>query len=192
MLEASEDSDEDCMLRYADGELDAFRLLYERHRGGLYRYILRQTPPDVTEELYQDVWTRVIQARRRYRPDATFRTWLYTLARKRLIDWWRRDGRDPLAFARDAAAVPADAGALHPGRAADLRGCGERLLQLVESLPPAQREAFLLRYEADMTLAEIAATLDSGTETVKNRLRAALQRLHAGLPGECLEERGNA
>ncbi|MGD8873606.1 MAG: sigma-70 family RNA polymerase sigma factor [Gammaproteobacteria bacterium] len=51
---------------------------------------LRQSPRDVAEELLQDVWARAIRACRNYRPDATFRTWLYTLARNRLIDYWRR------------------------------------------------------------------------------------------------------
>ncbi len=184
------DSDEDCMLRYADGDLAAFRVLYERHRGGLYRYFLRQSPRDVAEELFQDVWARVIQARRRYRPDATFQTWLYTLARNRLIDYWRRQGRDPLAHSGDAEAL-ADAGesrAPNPRRLAGLRECLEQLLRLVEGLPAPQREAFLLRHDAGMTLVEIAAVLETGAETAKSRLRYAMERLRAGLPEECLEE----
>jgi RNA polymerase sigma-70 factor (ECF subfamily) len=177
------------MLRYAQGELAAFQTLYERHRGGLYRYFLRQSRRDVAEELFQDVWARVIQARRRYRPDAAFRTWLYTLARNRLIDYWRRQGQDPLAVSGDAA-VPEDAAENptgNPRLLVDLRDCLEQLLRLVETLPAMQREAFLLRHDAGMTLAEIAATLDTGTETAKSRLRYAMVRLRAGLPGECLE-----
>jgi len=180
------------MLRYAGGELAAFQLLYERHRGGLYRYFLRQSPRDVAEELFQEVWARVIQARRRYRPEATFRTWLYTLARNRLIDWWRREGRDPLAFAVDAEVDPPEAtGGGNPRRMTGLRDCIERLRQLVADLPIPQREAFLLRHEADMTLSEIAAALETGTETAKSRLRYAMERLRAGLPRECLEECGD-
>jgi len=184
--EVTQDSDEDCMLRYADGELTAFQILYERHRGGLYRYFLRQSPRDVAEELFQDVWTRVIQARRRYRPDATFRTWLYTLARNRLIDYWRRQGRDPLGLSGDAAEAGEQLTA-NPRRLADLRDCLEQLLQLVEALPALQREAFLLRHDGGMTLAEIAVALDTGAETAKSRLRYAMERLRAGLPEECLE-----
>jgi RNA polymerase sigma-70 factor, ECF subfamily len=189
-FEVTQDSDEDCMLRYAGGELAAFQTLYERHRGGLYRYFLRQSPRDVAEELFQDVWTRVIQARRRYRPEATFRTWLYTLAHNRLIDYWRRQGRDPLGFPGYAGEVADDAGdrlAGNPRRLADLRDCLEQLLRLVEALPVLQREAFLLRHDGGMTLAEIAAALDTGAETAKSRLRYAMERLRAGLPEECLE-----
>ena len=89
-------SDEDLMLHYAGGDLDAFQKLYERHRGGLYRYFLRQGNPSVAEELFQDVWARVIQSRKRYRPKAAFKTWLYTLAHNRLIDYWRREGSRPI------------------------------------------------------------------------------------------------
>ncbi len=190
-FEVTQDSDEDCMLRYADGELAAFKILYERHRGGLFRYFLRQTPRDVAEELFQDVWARVIQAHRRYRPDATFRTWLYTLARNRLIDYWRRQGRNPLAMSGDKA-LPEEAGenlAGNPRHLADLRDCLERLLLLVEALPALQREVFLLRHDAGMALPEIAAVLDTGAETARSRLRYAMKRLRAGLPGECLEGR---
>jgi RNA polymerase sigma-70 factor (ECF subfamily) len=189
-FEVTRDSDEDCMLRYAAGELAAFQVLYERHRGGLYRYFLRQSPRDVAEELFQDVWARVIKARRSYRPDATFRTWLYTLARNRLIDFWRRQGRDPLAMSDNAAEMQEDAAgsmAGNPRRLADLRDCLEQLLGLVEVLPVLQRETFLLRHDAGMTLAEIAAALDTGVETARSRLRYAMERLRAGLPEECLE-----
>jgi RNA polymerase sigma-70 factor (ECF subfamily) len=188
--EVTQDSDEDCMLRYAAGDPAAFQELYARHRGGLYRYFLRQSPHDVAEELFQDVWTRVVKARRSYRPDATFRTWLYTLAHNRLIDYWRRQGRDPLALSGGAAdALQSITGNLtgNPRRLADLRECLEQLLRLVEGLPALQRETFLLRHDAGMTLAEIAAALDTGAETAKSRLRYAMQRLRTGLPEECLE-----
>jgi len=190
-FDVTQDGDEDCMLRYAAGELAAFQVLYERHRGGLYRYFLRQSPRDVAEELFQDVWARVIKARRNYRPDARFRTWLYTLARNRLIDYWRSQGRDPLALADNAAQGLEDAAgslAENPRDLADRRDCLALLLRLVESLPVLQRETFLLRHDAGMTLAEIAAALRTGAETTRSRLRYATQRLRAGMPEECLED----
>jgi RNA polymerase sigma-70 factor (ECF subfamily) len=190
-FEVIQDGDEDCMLRYAAGELAAFQVLYERHRGGLYRYFLRQSPRDVAEELFQDVWARVIKARRSYRPDARFRTWLYTLARNRLIDYWRSQGRDPLVLSDNAAEALQDAAgnpAGNPRQLADLRDCLEQLLRLVETLPLPQRETFLLRHDAGMTLAEIAAALHTGAETARSRLRYAMHRLRAGMPEECLED----
>ena len=183
-------SDEDLMLRYAGGDADAFQQLYERHRGGLYRYFLRQSNRSVAEELFQDVWTRVIQSRKRYRPKAAFKTWLYTLAHNRLVDHWRREGVRPVeqsASDGDCAAMMAPDTNPGPQRLVDLRDCLEQLLQLVSDLPDVQRQTFLLRHEAGMSLAQIAAAMNTGAETAKSRLRYAMDRLRAAIAKECLE-----
>jgi len=69
----------------------------------------------------------------------------------------------------------------------DLRDCLEQLLQLVAALPDVQRQAFLLRHEAGMSLADIAGAMSSGAETAKSRLRYAMQRLRSAIAQECLE-----
>jgi RNA polymerase sigma-70 factor (ECF subfamily) len=182
--------DEDLMLRYAAGDLEAFQRLYELHRGGLYRYFLRQTNRAVAEELFQDVWARLIKHRKRYRPDASFKTWLYTLAHNRLVDYWRREGRRAIDQSElgeagcDIEFADPDPG---PQRRVDLRDCLEQLLQLVTALPDLQRQAFLLRHEAGMTLAQIAEAMNSGAETAKSRLRYAMDRLRSAIAKECLE-----
>jgi RNA polymerase sigma-70 factor (ECF subfamily) len=183
-------SDEDLMLRYAGGDADAFQRLYERHRGGLYRYFLRQSNRSVAEELFQDVWTRVIQSRKRYRPKAAFKIWLYTLAHNRLVDHWRREGArpvEPLAADDDYPEMTAPDTNPGPQRLVDLRDCIEQLLQLVSGLPDVQRQTFLLRHEAGMSLAEIAVAMSTGAETAKSRLRYAMDRLRAAIAKECLE-----
>jgi RNA polymerase sigma-70 factor (ECF subfamily) len=183
-------SDEDLMLRYAGGDVDAFQRLYERHRGGLYRYFLRQSNRSVAEELFQDVWARVIQSRKRYRPKAAFKTWLYTLAHNRLVDHWRREGARPVAqSASDDDCPEMTTPDTNPGpqRLVDLRDCIEQLLQLVSGLPDVQRQTFLLRHEAGMSLAQIAEAMSTGAETAKSRLRYAMERLRAAIAKECLE-----
>ena len=178
------------MLRYAGGDPDAFQQLYERHRGGLYRYFLRQCNRSVAEELFQDVWARVIQSRKRYRPKAAFKTWLYTLAHNRLIDHWRREGARPVEqSASDDDCPEMTAPDTNPGpqRLVDLRECLEQLLQLVSGLPDVQRQTFLLRHEAGMSLAQIAEAMSTRAETAKSRLRYAMDRLRAAIAKECLE-----
>ena len=178
------------MLRYAGGDPDAFQRLYEHHRGGLYRYFLRQTNRSVAEELFQDVWARVVQSRKRYRPQAAFRTWLYTLAHNRLVDHWRREGVQPTGYSTSDDDCPGMAAAdANPGpqRLLDLRDCLEQLLQLVTGLPDMQRQTFLLRHEAGMSLAEIAEAMSTGVETARSRLRYAMTRLRAAIAKECLE-----
>jgi RNA polymerase sigma-70 factor (ECF subfamily) len=185
-------SDEELMQRYAQGDLQAFQQLYSRHRGGLYRYFLRQTTASIAEELFQDVWARVIGNRRRYRATAAFKTWLYTLAHHRLVDHWRREGvraaEVPGADEDDRRATAPDQSP-GPHTLADLRDCLEQLLHLVAALPERQRQTFLLRHEAGLSLAEIAAAMSAGVETVKSRLRYAMDRLRAAIANECLEER---
>ena len=83
--------DEQLMLAYRDGDSGAFETLYRRHRGALYRFVLRGVKSRATaEELYQEIWIRVIEARERYKPQARFTTWLYTIAHNRMVDHWRK------------------------------------------------------------------------------------------------------
>jgi len=176
-------TDEALMIAYCNGDADAFAQLYGRHRGPLYRYIRRQCANAVADELFQDVWTRLIVARRHYQPSAKFSTYLYQVARNRLIDHYRSSGRnleDP--HGDDPPDAPAASGQ-QPENAAQTRQQTSRLLTLIERLPPAQREAFLLHEEAGLTLEEIGEVTGVGRETVKSRLRYALASLRQGMEG---------
>ena len=175
------------MLAYAAGDVAAFDALYARHKGGVYRYLLRQCRQSgVADELFQDVWMNLIRARTSYAPTARFTTWLYRLAHNRLIDHYRASGHLTLVSADDEA--HADAIAALPGARSDdprvraeNRELGERLRAAVAALPPAQRETFLLQQEGGLSLAEIAAVTGVGTETVKSRLRYAVAKLRGDL-----------
>ena len=175
------------MLAYAAGDIAAFDALYARHKGGVYRYLLRQCRQSgVADELFQDVWMNLIRARTSYAPTARFTTWLYRLAHNRLIDHYRASGHLTLVSADDEAhedAIAALPGARSddPRVRAENRELGERLRAAVAALPPAQREAFLLQQEGGLSLAEIAAVTGVGTETVKSRLRYALAKLRGDL-----------
>jgi RNA polymerase sigma-70 factor (ECF subfamily) len=180
-------SDEDLMQAYVAGDVVAFDALYARHRGGLYRYLLRQCRHGgIADELFQDVWTNLIRARASYAPTAKFTTWLYRLAHNRLIDHYRASGHLKLVSADDEAhaeAVAAFPGspAEEPLARAENRELAERLRAAVAALPPAQREAFLLQQEGGLSLSEIAALTGAGTETVKSRLRYGVAKLREQL-----------
>jgi RNA polymerase sigma-70 factor (ECF subfamily) len=180
-------TDEDLMLAYAAGDAAAFDVLYARHKGGVYRYLLRQCRQGgVADELFQDVWMNLIRTRASYAPTAKFTTWLYRLAHNRLIDHYRASSHLTLVSADDEAhedAIAALPGARgdDPRVRAENRELGERLRAAVAALPPAQREAFLLQQEGGLSLAEIAAVTGVGTETVKSRLRYALAKLRGDL-----------
>ena len=179
--------DEDLMLAYAAGDAAAFDALYARHKGGVYRYLLRQCRQGgVADELFQDVWMNLIRARGSYVPSAKFTTWLYRLAHNRLIDHYRASGQvslvsaDDEAHADSVAGLPANHGD-QPERRAENRELGARLLDAVAALPAAQRQAFLLQQEGGLSLAEIAEVTGAGVETVKSRLRYAMNKLREDL-----------
>lgn len=177
-------TDEALMLAYRDGDGTAFEVLYARWRGPLYRYFLRQCGhAGQADELFQDVFMRVIGAAANYEPAAKFTTWLFRIAHNRLIDHWRKLGRepvDPLASGEDGDDVefdpPAPEGAA-PDRRAEQRELGEALMAALNELPEVQREAFLLAEEGGLTLEEIASISGVGRETIKSRLRYATAKL---------------
>lgn len=183
-------TDEALMLRYRDdGDAGAFAILYERHRGGLYRFCLRMSRDSArAEEVFQDAWMNLINARERYRVEARFKTFLYQIARNRMIDILRRDGAGFVSLddeAGEAIAARLSAPAHEqPDRAVAMKRQLERVADAVERLPAVQREAFLLYEEGELTLEEIAQLTGVGRETVKSRLRYALGRLRTELAGE--------
>lgn len=177
----TEPSDEALMLRYRDGEVAAFELLYARHRGGLYRYLLRQVgTPSLAEELYQDVWARIIQARQRYEPRAKFTTWAYRIAHNRLMDHFRA-ARIPLADpdAQDLEDLPDESP--QAWETLDRERAANAIASAVAQLPAAQRDAFLMQHEGGLSLDDIAQATGASRETVKSRLRYAMARLRERL-----------
>ena len=179
--------DEDLMLSYAAGDAAAFEALYARHKGGVYRYLVRHCGNAGTaDELFQDVWMNVIRVRASYTPTAKFTTWLYRIAHNRLIDHWRATGRAELVSAGvDDDDDPLDAipGPRNdePDVRAGAREIGARIRQALAALPAAQREAFLLHQEGGLELSEIAELTGTGIETVKSRIRYAQAKLRVEL-----------
>jgi RNA polymerase sigma-70 factor (ECF subfamily) len=184
-MQAGEE-DEALMLRYRAGDAQAFEMLYARHRTGLFRFLRRQcASAAVAEELYQEAWMRAIDARHRYEPRARFTTWLFTIAHNLLTDHYRRIGRRPVEAPLDGedGDLPdsLDDPAAQPPAMFDRKRIAARLIEAIEALPDAQREAFLLQQEAGLSVPEIAAATGVGFETAKSRLRYALTRLREAL-----------
>lgn len=180
-------SDEALMLKYRDGDADAFDLLYARHKGALFRYCLRHCRSrSYAEEAFQDVWMRVIGARRRYQARAKFTTWMYRIARNRVIDGYRADNSYRTESLDDdpPGAQPAADAAEQPERRAASERQAARLQSLVAELPAEQRDVFLLHEEGGLTLEAIAQVSGVGRETVKSRLRYALSKLRGALKDE--------
>lgn len=183
------DADEALMLAYGAGDAQAFVQLYDRHERPVYRFLLRSLGNAAqAEELLQEVWMAVVRNAAGYQPRARFTTWLYGIARTRLIDHWRAQ-RDVISLDEPAANEAIEAPALLDQLAADdqvqpevqalSRAQAQALAAAVQQLPPAQREAFLLHAEAGLSLEELAQLTGVGTETAKSRLRYAYAKLRA-------------
>lgn len=190
--DADIDADAALMAAYAAGDAAAFNTLYARHERPVFRFLRRSLGADgeaFADELHQEVWLAVVRNAAGYEPRARFTTWLYGIARSRLIDHWR--ARRPGVSLDDPAGDDGDdetlrdrlpaSPAAQPEVQALTRAQGAAFLRAVEALPPVQREAFLLHAEGELTLAEIGALTGVGMETAKSRLRYALAKLRTTL-----------
>lgn len=185
-----DESSEALMVRFRGGDVRAFEVLLQRHRNPVFEFILRSVGhhnPTHAEDLTQETFLRVVKQASTYEQRAKFTTWLYTLARNLCIDAARRrkhrkaqsldtaDDEGHSLLDRTASRDPAvDRQAI----GGELR---QRLTRAIESLPEDQREVFLLREEADLSFKEIADIVGVSENTVKSRMRYALEKLRESL-----------
>lgn len=184
-------SDEELMIAYATGQSAAFEPLYLRHESALMRFIRRTLGKALSaqaDEVFQDVWMRIINARTHFIPldqgGASWKTWAFAIAHHACIDRLRRqskyitievqdDEQDPLEW------IQVSLGNTHTSSedSAFWRAAGSQLLSCIEDLPAPQRAVFLLHHEDDISTEELAQSLALPYETVKSRLRYAMQKL---------------
>ena len=182
------ETDEELMVAFAHGDAGAFDRLYARHKATVFRFVARSLPSRAdAEEVFQDVWMKAIEARGRYEPRAKFTTWLYAIAHNRLVDLWRKKGLALVPLGgdgdEDPAIDPPDDPANEPFAQVAGKEAIARFAAAFENLPPAQREAFVMKEEAGLTIAEIAAATGSDAEAVKSRVRYATAKLREALDG---------
>ncbi len=176
--DGSDGSDEALMLAWAAGDVAAFEALYARHRQRLHRYLLRQLRDRaLADDVFQDIWQRVIAARQGWRPDAGFSSWLYRIAHNRMNDHWRAGRHRPPAPADAELRTARMADPDTPERARSTFESRRQLQLALEALPPEQREVVVLRLEQELSLEDIGVITGVGRETVKSRLRYAMDKL---------------
>jgi RNA polymerase sigma-70 factor (ECF subfamily) len=177
------ESDEALIDRYARGEVAAFAVLYRRHELRTWRYLERNVGNRATaEELLQEVWFAVARDAPRYQPTAKFTTWLFAIARNRMIDAMRA-ARPQLSLETLGYEAPAVVEQLTtepsvgPLAAAVVRDQALALGEALAQLPREQRDAFLLQLEGELSVEEVAQITGSSFETTKSRLRYARTKL---------------
>lgn len=181
-------SDEQLMLLYAKGDAAAFERLYTKHKGGLYRFCLRQLANQAkAEECFQEIWMKLINSRVNYQPKALFTTYLYRIAQNHIIDTVRKDKKLKQETEFDEAADYWSDDDHREDIADNMIQSNQRreLRKQIENLPLEQKTALLLQLDAGLSLEEISNILDCGRETIKSRLRYATTKLKS-LLGESL------
>lgn len=178
-----EKSDEELMLAFAQQDQNAFEQLYARHKDALYRYFLRHLNNESTcQELFQDLWMKIIKSKENYKVTAKFKTWLYTLAHNRLVDWYRRNNLEMKSFKTNTDETDTD-GSIEwdPADEFQTKRLSKQLKSAINNLPFDQREVFLLHQEAMLSLPQIAEMLQEGIEKIKSRYRYAINKLRKNL-----------
>jgi RNA polymerase sigma-70 factor (ECF subfamily) len=186
-------TDETLMVRYQRGDRTAFAQLVRRHHRALYNFVLRQLrKQEIAEEVTQEVFLRVVEKSNEFKHEARFSTWVYTIARNMCIDELRKAQHrrhpsldQPLGPGDD---VPALGEAVADRKAtgdAERSASSAQMLtivgQLLDGMPDEQREVFLLREIGNLPFKEIAVVTGVAENTVKSRMRYALDRLRTAL-----------
>ena len=186
-----DDADEVLMVAYQKGDVRAFEILLTRHRRPVFNFILRYVGlRETAEDLLQETFLRVIKGAEAYQRQAKFTTWLYTIARNLCVDQSRR-AKHRKAQSLDAPmSSSAESGTLLdviPANeiASDRQTVNKELHIRMEAalsrLSEEQREVFLMREFLDMPFKDIAQVVGVPENTVKSRMRYALEKLRLEL-----------
>ncbi len=190
-------SDEQVMLRYAQGDSDAFDELYQRHKSSVYAFIRNFIyDANAIDDLFQAVFLKMIRNRLNFIPKAKFTTWLFTIARTTCIDAMRKTKTSrviqlfPDQYDEDAGMGMADFPDCEPqprekGYQTELQHAIDGALEM---LPQEQREVLLLREKTELTFQEIGKITGCSTNTAKSRMHYALLAIRKELQEKGFDE----
>lgn len=186
-------TDEDLMERFRDeGDATAFEELLRRHERPVFNFIRRMVrDEELANDLLQETFLRVVKSARVYSRKAKFTTWLYTIARNQSIDALRK-AKHRRTISLDAPAKGGDEGDRTlmeriPGKSEDAhtrldaREMTERIQTAVDQLSQEQREVFMMRQLQGLPFKEIAGVIGVSENTIKSRMRYALENLRLAL-----------
>jgi RNA polymerase sigma-70 factor (ECF subfamily) len=183
-------ADEVLMLRYKEGDVDAFEVLLERYQQPLLNFIFKFCNNyHQAQDLVQDVFLRIIKNAKSYEPRAKFSTYLYTIAHNLCIDYLRRQKKrrnvslsDPIDVNQELTlADTVKDERPNPEKDFQQQTFAKALQEAVEDLPAEQKEVFLLREQMNLQFDEIAKIVGCLPSTAKSRMRYALQSIRQKL-----------
>jgi RNA polymerase sigma-70 factor (ECF subfamily) len=186
--------DELLVVRFQSGDRAAFAMLVRRHQSGLFNFALRNLRErTAAEDVVQEAFVRVAQSAAEFKADARFSTWVYTIVRNLCIDQIRKNALRRHPSLDESRKSDDGDGPTLGEQTADPRGRAdvertaegtrlkERILEAIDSLPDDQREVYLMREMSNLRFKDIADITGVPENTVKSRMRYALERLQEAL-----------
>lgn len=187
-------TDETLVIRFREGDRAALAVLVRRHQTALYNFALRQLRDrTAAEDVVQEAFVRVAQSAAEFKVEARFTTWMYTIVRNLCIDHVRKAAHRRHASLDEARRAGDAEGPTLGDQTADLGVRADvertavgtelraRIASAIESLPDDQREVYLLREISNLKFKEISEITGVPENTVKSRMRYALERLQEAL-----------
>lgn len=165
--------DDGWIREYRNGNLSAFEKLYAKYRSPVYAYVKRSVShPETADELFQDVWVKLLSSLNRYERRGKFRSWLFSCAHNVIIDYYRKVSNRP---EDDVEVEAVDASKVNPD---DVAG---RIDLALNELPFEQRQAFYLREVLNCSIKDVGEIQDCSGEAARSRLRYAYAKLQEKL-----------
>ena len=170
------------------GDAHAFARLYDRYDPACFLFIRRllgAAHSDAAEDLHQETWVAVARSAAAFdQARSSFAAWLFTIARNKTFDHFRRQKVAQLGQAPEGAAWHIPDPGPSPLEQVQSRELAQEIVGAVEALPLEQRCAFVMFAHAGLSLEEIAEATGASLETAKSRLRYARAKLRQSLAGE--------
>lgn len=187
-MESDSAEDAELLRAHSAANPHAFARLYDRYDKPCFQFVRRMLGAAhavAAEDVHQETWIAISKNAHDFDPArGSFASWLFTIARRRVLDHLRRQKVVPLrSDFDDAAMMVADPGPTPLDRV-ESRELAERLVTAVEALPLEQRGAFIMFAHGGLSLEEIAQATGVSAETAKSRLRYARAKLRQALAGE--------
>jgi RNA polymerase sigma-70 factor (ECF subfamily) len=187
-MEPDATEDADLLRAHRAGDRHAFARLYDRYDPACFLFIRRLLGAghaDAADDLHQETWVAVSKNAAAFDPArASFAAWLFTIARRKVWDHFRRQKVAFLAPADDEAAMMVPDPDQTPLERVQSRQLAETIVSAVEALPLEQRCAFVMFAQGGLSLEELAEATGVAVETAKSRLRYARSKLRQSLAGE--------
>ncbi|MBF0266042.1 MAG: sigma-70 family RNA polymerase sigma factor [Gammaproteobacteria bacterium] len=181
-------TDEQLIQQFCQGDMKAFEDLYLRHKDPLYRYLFRQVSnKDLSDELHQDVWAKIIKQANQFNQLSSFKTWLYKIAHNHMIDYFRANKfRSQFDNKNNSETVDDEhkdneqaCETINQSPEAEIQNqqLKQEIFAAVEQLPNEQKEVFLLHEHGGFNIKSIASITNNSQEATKSRLRYAIKKL---------------